>query len=393
MLWLVLGLMTLATTALLIAPLLRSGARAAPARAEHDLTVFRAQLRELEGDVERGLISGAAAAAARTEIERRILSTADAAPPTGAATSAKRVGAALAIAVAVPVLAMSLYLSFGSPGVEGQAFATRASGAPPGMEGAEFAGLVDRLARRLEKDSENVDGWRLLGRSYSTVGRYREAAAAFRRAADLNVEDAATQTALAENLMFAANGVIGSEIRRIFELANALDPEEPGARYYLAEAAFQARDYSHAYDGWLALARDASADAPWLLNLMERLDEVAGLLGIEVPPIQQAAPVPASPGPSTAPAGPSAQDVARAAEMTGDERQAFIESMVGRLAARLADQPGDIEGWLRLGQAYTVLGRSAEAREAYTNALERTDPASPEYTSLNERIEALGAEP
>ncbi len=384
MLWLVLGLMTLATTALLIAPLLRSGARVAPARAEHDLMVFRAQLRELEGDVERGLISGADAAAARTEIERRILSTADAAPPTGVVTSARRIGPALAIAVTVPVLALGLYLNVGSPGVEGQAFATRTSGAPPGMEGTEFAGLVDRLVRRLENDSENVDGWRLLGRSYSTVGRYREAAEAFRRAADLNVEDAATQTALAENLMFAANGVIGSEIRRIFELANALDPEEPGARYYLAEAAFQARDYSHAYDGWLALARDASADAPWLLNLMERLDEVAGLLGIEVPPIQQAAPVPA---------GPSAGDIARAAEMTGDERQAFIESMVGRLAARLADQPEDIEGWLRLGQAYTVLGRSAEAREAYTNALDRSDPASPEYTSLAERIQALGVNP
>lgn len=384
MLWLVLGLMTLATTALLIAPLLRSGATAVPARAEHDLTVFRAQLRELEGDVDRGLISGADATAARTEIERRILGTADAAPPTGVATSAKRIGPALALAVAVPVLAIGLYLNFGSPGVEGQAFATRSGGASPGMEGAEFAGLVDRLARRLEKDLENVDGWRLLGRSYSTVGRYREAAEAFRRAADLNVEDAATQTSLAENLMFAANGVIDPEMLRIFELAYALDPEEPGARYYLAEAAFQARDHRKAYDGWLALARDASADAPWLLNLMERLDEVAGLLGIEVPPIQQVTQVSS---------GPSAGDVARAAEMTGDERQAFIASMVGRLAARLADEPGDTEGWLRLGQAYTVLGRSAEARDAYINALDQTDPASPEYVRLNERIQALGVEP
>jgi len=57
------------------------------------------------------------------------------------------------------------------------------------------------------------------------------------------------------------------------------------------------------------------------------------------------------------------------ADMSPEERQAFIESMVSRLADRLEENPGDAEGWLRLGRAYRVLGRPGEARQAFENAL------------------------
>jgi cytochrome c-type biogenesis protein CcmH len=39
--------------------------------------------------------------------------------------------------------------------------------------------------------------------------------------------------------------------------------------------------------------------------------------------------------------------------------------MVAGLAARLEEQPGDIDGWRRLGRSYQVLGEPQKAADAY----------------------------
>ncbi|HKW36360.1 MAG TPA: c-type cytochrome biogenesis protein CcmI [Burkholderiales bacterium] len=51
--------------------------------------------------------------------------------------------------------------------------------------------------------------------------------------------------------------------------------------------------------------------------------------------------------------------------------QAQFETMVGRLAARMKENPEDVEGWMMLGRSYAVLGRFPESSEAYANAVAR----------------------
>lgn len=46
-----------------------------------------------------------------------------------------------------------------------------------------------------------------------------------------------------------------------------------------------------------------------------------------------------------------------------------IEAMVERLAARMKANPGDVRGWTMLGRSYLMLGRHAEAAQAYERAL------------------------
>ena len=48
-----------------------------------------------------------------------------------------------------------------------------------------------------------------------------------------------------------------------------------------------------------------------------------------------------------------------------------IQTMVGNLAERLRQNPGDAEGWALLGRSYNVLGRFEEASMAYGKAAER----------------------
>jgi cytochrome c-type biogenesis protein CcmH len=120
-------------------------------------------------------------------------------------------------------------------------------------------------------------------------------------------------------------------------------------------------------------ARLALADEyyPWM-------DSYVGLANFIAPNIDEAPLSLADYAPALR--GPSTEDVANAADLSDEERGAFITSMVERLATRLADEPDDLDGWLQLARAYTVLGKTSDARDAYTQAsgliddLPDTDP-------------------
>jgi cytochrome c-type biogenesis protein CcmH len=78
--------------ALVLAPLLRGPDRLAR-RASHDMQVFRDQVREIDADLARGVLSAEEAAATRIEVSRRLLAAADA----EAAETAARDGHAAAV--------------------------------------------------------------------------------------------------------------------------------------------------------------------------------------------------------------------------------------------------------------------------------------------------------
>jgi len=54
--------------------------------------------------------------------------------------------------------------------------------------------------------------------------------------------------------------------------------------------------------------------------------------------------------------------------MTPEQRQQAIRGMVEGLAARMKDNPQDRAGWLRLANAWKVLGENANAADAYARA-------------------------
>ena len=64
-----------------------------------------------------------------------------------------------------------------------------------------------------------------------------------------------------------------------------------------------------------------------------------------------------------------------AQDMPEGDRAAMIESMVSGLAARLKDEPGDVEGWLKLIRSYVVLGRTDAAADAARSALDGVNAA------------------
>jgi cytochrome c-type biogenesis protein CcmH len=73
-----------------------------------------------------------------------------------------------------------------------------------------------------------------------------------------------------------------------------------------------------------------------------------------------------------------------------DDRQAMIRSMVAGLAAKLDQDPGNLDGWLRLTRAYQVLGESEKASSARSRAaaLIATLPIGTARTEAQERLDA-----
>ena len=139
-------------------------------------------------------------------------------------------------------------------------------------------------------------------------------------------------------------------------------------------------------DAHAALANDRDA--------LQRLDQ--GLAALETEAIPNAAgPGPAGPAPTAAtvaPKGPSASEVAAAAQMAPAERNGMIEGMVARLAQKMAENGSDVEGWLRLIKAYSVLGERDKALAAAANARSALAGNSDNLRRIGELAKELGLE-
>jgi cytochrome c-type biogenesis protein CcmH len=363
--WLISGMLILAALIALLRPLLRGAGDAD--RAEPMLAVFRSQLDGIDSEIAQGRLTVEEAATARTEITRRMLAAADlqteASRPgaNGLSETSSRIGAAVAIAGLLPIVAIAIYAMVGVPAAIAPA---RAVGAVAGAAGphdpAELEAAATQLKTKLEHEPEHLEDWVLLGRNFASLQRFADAREAYDRAIALAPNESRLHAELGEIIVVMAGGDVSPEAEAEF----AKSRNDPRARFYGAEAALQRGDRAAAVIELKALLDDTPVDAPWRQAVAERLAEIAS--------VEDSASVPNGASPQlpagASAAGPTAQDVAAAQSMSPAARQEMIRSMVDRLAARLEANPNDREGWGRLAHAYDVLGESAKAEAARARA-------------------------
>jgi cytochrome c-type biogenesis protein CcmH len=371
--WIVAGAMTFAAIAAVLVPLLRRQHGSVDSAA-YDIEVYKDQLDKVGEDYDRGLLTAEQVRDSKTEISRRILS-ADrqrkiAAPEASQSRSTNRI-LAVVLALSIPALALGFYARVGAPDLPSQPFAERQSQGTQTASGQmSLSQSVTNLARRLQNEPDDLDGWILLGQTYKSLGQYREAVEAYLKARDLDAGDAELNSAYGEALYLAAQRIVTPASRKAFEEAVQIDAGEPRARYYLAMAQEQAGNRQAALDAWAAMVADAPADAPWLPSVRDQIAKVAGQLGLD------AAAVTPQPKAPSAPPGPTAADRAAAANMSPEERQQMIERMIAGLANRLVENPMDFQGWIRLIRAYAVQDKTDAARRALATA-RKTFQAAP----------------
>jgi cytochrome c-type biogenesis protein CcmH len=362
-LWFVFALMTAAAIFAVLWPLGQS--RAARNDAS-EATVYKDQLSEIDRDLATGLIASPEAAAARVEIGRRLLSAVDhqRAPPTASHLKLRRIAAAVAL-VGLPVLSVAFYLPLGSPRLGDFPLAERTR-TPAASQPLDT--LVAQVEAHLEQNPTDGRGWNVLAPVLVRIGRYDDAARAFRNSITYNGDSADRRADLGEALTGAAGGVVTADAKAEFEHAVALDADEVKARYFLGLSSEQDGRRDEAAAIWRAMLEKAPPDAPWRPLVQAALVRVGG---------------------SPAPALPD-DAMAAAKDMSEADRTTMIHSMVDRLASRLKQNGGDVEGWLRLVRAYMVLGDHDKAKSAQMDAREAVANDAERLRQLNEGLKNLG---
>lgn len=364
-LWFVFALMTVAAIFAVLLPLGRSG-RVQDQGSE--VAVYKDQLAEIERDLGAGLIAAPEAEAARVEIGRRLLAAAGSKPAVEPKSSLKwRRAAAVLALVGLPLVAIGVYMPLGSPRLQDFPLAQRERGSGSGMA-QSLENLVAQVEQHLEKNPTDGRGWNVLAPVLERLGRFDDAARAFRNSLTYNGESAERRSDLGEALSAAAGGVVTAEAKAEFERAHALSADDPKANYFLGLAAEQDGRKDDAVSIWRALLAKAPADAPWRPLVQSSLARVGG------------GAMPAL----------SDETVAASKDMAEGDRNAMVRGMVERLATRLKQNGDDVEGWLRLVRAYLVMGdrdkavgASSDARQAVANDADR-------LRQLNEGLKTLG---
>ena len=374
-LWLILSLMTAAAILAVLWPL----SRRQVAGGGSDVEVYRDQLDEIGRDRASGLIGETEAEAAKVEVSRRLIAAADAAiaqQPAGTGSPVwRRRAAAITGLVLLPVSAVALYLTLGSPQMPGEPLAARQA-APD--EDRSIAALVAKVEAHIERNPQDGRGWEVLAPVYMRLGRFDDAVKAWRIAIRLNGSTASRQADLGEALVAAANGIVTAEAKAAFDRALALDPQDVMARFYSGMAADQDGRRADAEAIWRDLLASAPPGAPWVevvRHAMARNGPGAGATT-------------ASPG-ANAP-GPSAADIAASQKLSPDQQNQMIVGMVARLADRLKDNGDDIAGWQRLLRAYMVLGDRDKARAAAEDARRALSGDPAKLQQIEDTIKEMG---
>jgi cytochrome c-type biogenesis protein CcmH len=373
MLWIIFAALTGGCALLLLSQLVPAGPVARvvdTGQLDTDVALYTAQLAEIDRDTARGLASADEAEGLKAEAGRRLLRARDAAhgniSDEGKVHLRRRWGAVL-IMVMVPFGALGVYALHGNPALPGRPLAARLSNDPAQID---VAMALSRIEAHLAANPNDGRGWAIVAPIYLRTGRHDDAVRAYTALVRADGPSADVLADLGEARVLAANGVVGTEARLVFEESLKFEPSLPKARFFMAIASEQEGNKAKAVLMLQALLADAAADAPWRSAVMERLEALGG-----------------SPRIDAAPKGGEA-----IAALPEAERNAAIAGMVDGLAARLNDGGGTVEEWLRLIRAQAVLGRVADARVSLALARQRLQAQASALVALSRVAQDLALE-
>lgn len=267
--WIIAALLVLLALWFVLPPLLEVAAekKTGELRAAN-LLIYQNQFEELESDLKNGLVSPDQYQQDKDELERRLLEDAEVEKSGGASPSVvspaiKRLG--YGVGAGIPIAAIALYFFVGNPGALRSQPAALVAAPITGQGGAmsqqQIEANVAKLAQRLEQNPNDAQGWVMLGRSYTILERFSEAANAYGRATALKNEDANLWADYAE-AQAMANGrrLAGSPVEAV-NRALKIDPQNQKALLLAGSAAFEANDYSKAVEYWQKLLPSLPANS------------------------------------------------------------------------------------------------------------------------------------
>ena len=282
--WIFAALMVAAALLLLVPALLGRKPIHDLDRNQQNVVIARERLKELEGEYGRGSLSEADYEQAKRELEQALLNDVEetAEPASKAASLTSVRGPLLLVALGVPLVAVLLYLQLGTPAALQPGAQTAAL--PPGHAGGDTSAatmeqLVAGLAAKLQQEPQNAEGWFMLGRSYMSMGRYPEAANAFKQVLNLVGDEPAVMFRYADALAMAQGGKLAGEPFALIKRALELSPDDKTGLWLAGLGYEEQGEYEQAVKHWRKLEmmlQDDPASQNEVRNLIARAEQKLG---------------------------------------------------------------------------------------------------------------------
>ena len=217
--------------------------------------------------------------------------TSSAAPAT---PHAERLSPGLLAMIGVVVLAIAGvgYWWMGSPsraGVEPAGVAAAGAGQNGQPNGGaashlttaeQIEAMTEKLTSRLKEQPDDAEGWSMLARSYTVLGRHPEALPAYERAVALRADDAQLLADYADSLAVKNKRVLAGEPMKWVEKALKIDPRNVKALALAGTHAFDRKDYAGAVKYWDQVVQFGPADSHYVQQVQASLAEARELGGL-----------------------------------------------------------------------------------------------------------------
>ena len=178
---------------------------------------------------------------------------------------------------------------------------------------------------------------------------------------------------LAQAIVRQAKGQITPEAKQLISKALEENPSDPGANFLSGLASSQIGNEKKAFDIWVKLYKNTSMNDPWMENLEINIRTAANNIGISDDILEKHLSKNIIMNPNI-----NDEQINEMMSLNKKDQNARIDQMVKQLANRLTKKKEDLNGWLRLYNAYKVLNESKKA----VNALKTAIKISPDNIKL-----------
>jgi len=341
-----------------------------------DISVYTEQLKELENNFKLDLLSEVEAKRSRIEIERRILS---AASNEEGVIIEEAPNSLFTISMLMFLLmSIALYSVLGTPSMPDYPRSLAEKARLEGDQAEDYKNKIklrERLVTQLASKAPDIEGLVYLSRLEMSLGNFQSAAKALYQAQVIDPKSFDLQLMYGESLIVAAKEKVTPAALVVLNKAAKTQPTHPGPKYYFALADYQAGDIEVAYRNWLEISRGLEEQSP----LKPLVDYWANKAAMELGLAQG---LPETRAPSI-----TSEQVETIQNMDEGEQAELIYQMVLQLADKQTQNPGNIEGWLRLSRAYMVLGQKPDAITAMKSAL--TNAPKEQQEIIRKELEKL----
>ncbi len=334
--------------------LLVSMRRATPASGTRPTEVLKDQLRQFESEVDAGRLTPDEATSLRAEFGRRLIDEDRQTKHRG--TTKSGLVLPVVLALIIPALSVPAYLAKGKPELSDAPLHARLDRA---VENNDIEAMVVKVEERLQQVPDDALGWKMLAPIYMQLGRFADSAVAYEQLIRLEPPTAERLANLGEALTYAEQGIVTSKAAKALSMALEKNPDDPKANFFMGLSLKQDGKTTEARQRFESVLAKSSADAPWRAAFEK---ELAAL--------------------SAAPALTDEQ-VQQGSAMAARDQEKMIRGMVDGLEVKLQQDQENIEGWLRLIRARTVLGEADKARSALGKATTIFQNQTQAMASLN----------